>query len=124
MDEFHSSGAMVSAPKYDMLLHVTVDSRLKSDGWVVGTRAYGDIIYSRTEMVQVVCVETVCNCEAEEGGSDKSILHSYRIFSHITCLGGVSSLRRLGCPLLGVSAISCPLLGVSAISIWVLHCSA
>jgi len=77
MDEFHSSGAMVSAPEYDMLLHVMVDSRLKSDGWVIGTRAYGDIIYSRTETVQVVYIKTVCNCKAEEGGSDKSILHSY-----------------------------------------------
>ena len=43
-DEFHSSGTMVSASEYDMLLHVTVDSRLKSDRWVVGARAYGDIV--------------------------------------------------------------------------------
>jgi hypothetical protein len=73
-DEFYLGGVMVDTAEYDMLLCVAFRP-------VCGTRvgcawAYGDVFGSWAETVQVVCIKTVCNCEAEEGRSDEMMAHS------------------------------------------------
>jgi hypothetical protein len=74
LNEFYSGGVVVDTAKYDVLLCMA--SGPVCGTWVGYMQAYGDIFSSRAEMVRVIHIKTVHNCDAKESGSDEMMAHS------------------------------------------------
>ena len=74
VDKSHPGGIMIGTVKDDMLPHVAF--RPSVCGMRVGcAQACGDVFGSWAEVVQVVCIEAVCNCNMEESGGDEMMVH-------------------------------------------------
>jgi hypothetical protein len=75
---------MVDAAEYDVLPCVAPRPMVRLG--VRRTRACGDVFGARTKTVRIVCIEAMCNGEAEEGRGDEAMahgngaLHSWRGF--------------------------------------------